>query len=126
LHQYENALKSCVKSIHLDPYFVCGYYEMGYIYRHLLNMDDNAMICYSCVIQISGLLPKVEDVTVLSISHQNVGSILLNNKNREGLNHLNNAIAINPSNFTFIKSDYPSKFLKFKIKIIGSPLEIGT
>jgi hypothetical protein len=99
---------------------------MGYIYRHLLNMDDNAMICYSCVIQISGLLPKVEDVTVLSISHQNVGSILLNNKNREGLNHLNEAIAIKPSNFTFIKSDYPSKFSKFKIKIIGSPLEIGT
>jgi hypothetical protein len=103
-----------MKSIHLDPYFMDGYYEMGYIYKCLLGKNENALLCYLCVVKISELLPSIRDKTLLYISYQNIGSILLKKKQRsekfEGLKYLNNAISENPGIFF--------DFLKKTIQVI--------
>jgi tetratricopeptide (TPR) repeat protein len=117
LNMYENALKSCVKSINIDPYFYLGYYEMGYIYRYILGDLDSALICYSCVVQIVELLPEIDDTIFLSISHQNIGSILLEKqKIQEGLKHLEKSTLLNPGKLQINHKEHSSNQSKINTR----------
>ena len=97
LNLFDFALMCCNESIKLDPYYIGGYYEIAFTYKHKLFDTETAFSYFTFAIDVSKLLPIIDDKMALSISYRGRGSIYFErDQNELGLNDLELAISYDP------------------------------
>jgi tetratricopeptide (TPR) repeat protein len=95
----EEALKCYNQSIIIDPYFLEGYYDMGFAYKRIFENNSSAMDCFSFVIDVAKLMDEIDDICSLSFAYRYRGEILIETGfDKEGFEDLYEAINISPGN----------------------------
>jgi tetratricopeptide (TPR) repeat protein len=99
LGREDEALKCYHQSIIIDPYFLEGYYDMGYVYKRIFEDNTSAFYCFTFVISVAELMSEIDDVNSLYFAHRYRGEILIESgREEEGFEDLYETINLNPGN----------------------------
>jgi tetratricopeptide (TPR) repeat protein len=70
MNESVKAIEMCNRAVDVDPYYIAGYYELGFLYAMRLEDNENGIFYFDLAIEVSKKIKFLRDTKLVSGSYR--------------------------------------------------------
>jgi tetratricopeptide (TPR) repeat protein len=70
MNEPNKAIEMCNRAIVVDPYYIAGYYELGFLYAIRLEDNENGIFYFNLAVDVSKKIQNLRDTKLVSGSYR--------------------------------------------------------